>query len=184
MSPSNVRIRLKFLQLLKYLREWKFRCQITTVVHQGRAIQQRRNSNLLKELLIVLKVGKHLIDRRQSFFSLQERLQVKLFPVLIPLLVPIIMFSEKMRANLMIHHALNGLLPVMNRQPNHHLTVRLLVVMHHTRRRYRVLCKLIRQQISYLQLFQILVKRLWSLLDCQRFGLCEKFVHLDFFGLL
>ena len=85
-----------------------------------------------------------MIDGCKSFLSLEERLEVILFSVFVPLLKAIIVLPQEMSSDFMVHHTLNGLLSIVNRQSNHDFTVRFLVVMHDTCWSNSILRKLIR----------------------------------------
>ena len=85
----------------------------------------------------------HLIQRRQSFLSLQIISQIIFLPLFEPFLPSIIELPQKMGPNLMIHNSLNGKLGIPYRQPHNNSTQRLHIIMHNTSIRYSILGKLI-----------------------------------------
>ena len=117
-----------------------------------RAIEDKRN---------------HLIQRRQSFLSLQIISQIIFLPLFKPFLPSIIKLPQKMGPNLMIHNSLNGKLGIPYRQPHNNSTQRLHIIMHNTSIRYSILGKLIIQKFHYFQFLYIFFYIFCSFFFCQ-----------------
>lgn len=120
-----------------------------------------------------MDIGDALIDGSQSLFSHQVWGQPKLLSVFMPLLEPIIVLPNEVSADFMIEHSLHRVLSVLNWQTNDNPTHPIAIVMDHTGRGDRVLNELIAQQISRIEVFDVLIKSSLNFLPGQKGRLFE-----------
>lgn len=84
-----------------------------------------------------------------------------------PFLQSIIVFSYEMRADLMVEHSLDSVMPILNRKTYHNSRNSIAVVMDYTRGRDCVLCELVGQQTSEIEVLDIFVEFCRRFLDRQ-----------------
>jgi len=83
-----------------------------------------------------------------------------------PFLISIIVFSQKMSPDFMIHYSFNSVLGISDRQPNNYGTYWINIVMYNTCGWDGVLCELVSENISYSKFIDILFESLRSLVYC------------------
>ena len=83
-----------------------------------------------------------------------------------PFLITIVVFSQKMSPDFMVHYSFNSIFGISDGQPDYDGTYWINIVMYHTCSWDSILCELIGKNICYSKFIDILFESLGSLVNC------------------
>lgn len=83
-----------------------------------------------------------------------------------PFLITIVVFSQKMSPDFMVHYSFNSIFGISDGQPDYDGTYWINIVMYHTCSWDSILCELIGKNICYSKFIDILFESLSSLVNC------------------
>ncbi len=96
-----------------------------------------------------------MVERCQALLCWQVGPEGVLLAVFVPLLELVVVLPDEVSSDLVVEDSLDRLYLVVDRKPDQHFGLPVLVVVHHRRRRDRVLEELIAQQVPNFQLFYV-----------------------------